>query len=328
MSHANARLTFFGRCLLVTRVRLDRRPVSHVAAELGVSRQCAHRWVARFDAQGWDGLRDRSSRPRSCPRRTDASTEARVLAAREQLRCGPAGIAAVTAVPERTVSRILRRHGVAVLAECDPITGARIRASRLTQRRYERERPGELVHLDVKKLGRIRDGGGWRVLGRESAPRSHGRKDRGGRIGYDYVHAAIDDHSRLAYAEVLPDEKGATCAQFLLRAADYFAAHGIGRVERVITDNAINYTRSRDFAAALIALGATHTTIKPYQPWQNGKVERLNRTLALEWAYRRPYAANDDRTAELARWLEHYNTRRPHSALNGLPPISRLSSTS
>lgn len=326
MSHANARLTFFGRCLLVQRVRFDRRPVAHVASELGVSRQCAHRWVARFDAEGWDGLHDRSSRPRSCPRRTSELMETRVLAARAELRCGPVGIALVTGVPARTVSRILRRHGVAALADCDPISGAPIRAVRVSERRYERDRPGELVHLDVKKLGRIRDGGGWRALGRETAPRSHGQKTQ--RIGYDYVHAAVDDHSRLAYAEVLPDEKGATCAGFLLRAASHFAAHGVDRIERVITDNAMNYTLSNDFATALDAIGATHKTIKPYRPWQNGKVERLNRTLAIEWAYRRAYLDNDERTAALAGWLEYYNTGRPHSALNGQPPISRLSPTS
>jgi len=203
MSHANARLTIHGRLLLVSRV-LSGRPLSHVAKELGISRQCVHRWVSRYREQGEIGLQDRSSRPRSCPARTTAATEAAVVVARAQLRCGPAGISAATGVPPRTVSRILTRHGVAPLVCCDPVTGEVIRAHRATAIRYEREPPGELVHIDVKKLGRIPDGGGWRVLGRKATVTQRNKKTR---IGFDYVHALIDDHTRLAYAEVLPDEK-------------------------------------------------------------------------------------------------------------------------
>lgn len=320
MSHRNARLTVHGRRLLVERVRLDRRPVAHVAKELGVSRQCAHRWVARFDAEGPAGLIDRSSRPRSCPRRTSPDVEMRVVAAREELRAGPAEIAAETGVAERTVTRILRRHGVPRLADCDPITGAPVRARRMTDRRYERERPGELVHIDVHKQGRIPDGGGHRVHGRSEAVRGRG-------IGYDYIHVLVDDHSRLGYAEALPDEKGTTAAAFLLRAATYFAAHGIDHIDRVLSDNALAYRRSAAFRGAVAALGAQQRFIRPHCPWTNGKAERFNRTLQIEWAYRRRYDSNSDRAAALDTWIDHYNTRRRHTALGGRPPISRLSPT-
>ncbi|WP_433465587.1 IS481 family transposase [Spirillospora sp. CA-128828] len=317
MGHANARLTFHGRCLLVRRVVFDGRPVAHVASELGISRQCAHRWVGRFRGQGWDGLADRRSGPRSCPSRTPAVVEERVLAARERLRAGPDHIAAATGVPARTVTRILRRHGVPVLAACDPLTGQQIRASRNSDRRYEHPAPGDMIHIDVKKLGRIPDGGGWRVHGRSEPVRGRG-------IGYDHVHTAIDDHTRLAYAEVLPDEKGTTCAAFLTRAAAFFAAHGITRIHRVMTDNAKNYRTSHAFQQACTDLGARQKFTRPRCPWTNGKAERLNRTLTTEWAYRQPYTSNDQRTQALESWLEHYNTQRPHSALGGHPPITRL----
>jgi transposase InsO family protein len=178
------------------------------------------------------------------------------------------------------------------------------------------------VHMDVKKIGKIPDGGGWRAHGRQMG--STGAKKRA-RIGYDYVHSLVDDHCRLAYSEILADEKGATCAAFLLRAADYFAAHGITRIERVITDNHFSYRHSADMAAAIATLGAAHKFIRPHCPWQNGKVERFNRTLQVEWAYRRVFLSNAERAAALAPWLEYYNTVRRHTALGGLPPISRLS---
>jgi transposase InsO family protein len=220
-------------------------------------------------------------------------------------------------VPARTISRILRRHHVPYLRELDPMTGEVIRSSKQTAKRYERDHPGELVHMDVKKLGRIPPGGGWRAHGR-----AEGNRDRKTKIGYDYVHSLVDDHSRLAYSEVLPDEKGTTCAGFLERAIAYFAAHGITRIERLMTDNAWAYRWS------LREVCANHQIrqkfIRPHCPWQNGKVERLNRTLATEWAYRQVFTSNDDRTAALAPWLEYYNTERRHSALKGKPPISRL----
>lgn len=317
MSHGNARLNVRGRLLLVERIVGDRRPVSHVAAELGVSRQCAHRWVKRFRDQGAAGLIDRSSRPHRSPRKTPADVEERVLELRRSLRVGPARLAQELELPTRTIGAILHRRRVPRLAECDPLTGVVIRASRSSRVRYERDRPGELVHMDVKKLGRIPIGGGWRAHGRSEEVRGRG-------IGFDYVHSLVDDHSRLAYSEILADEKGATCAGFLLRAASYFAAHGIPRIERLMTDNAFAYRYS--LADAVAQLGAKQVFIRPHCPWQNGKVERLNRTLQTEWAYRQIFTSNAERSEALAPWLEYYNTRRIHSAL-GAPPISRLSPT-
>jgi transposase InsO family protein len=247
-----------------------------------------------------------------------------VVAARAQHRAGPAVLAPLTGVPARTISRILARHRVPCLHDCDPMTGAPIRASKTTGVRYERSRPGELVHVDVKKLGKIPDGGGWRAHGRMMGRTSVQKKAR---PGYDFVHSMVDDHSRLAYSEVLPDEKGPTCGAFILRAAAYFAAHGIEHIERVITDNHWSYRRSADVRTAIAAIGARHKFIRPHCPWQNGKVERFNRTLATEWAYRQVFTSNDQRATALAPWLEHYNTGRSHSALGGRPPISRLSAT-
>jgi transposase InsO family protein len=320
--HRNARLTFHGRQTLVDRVLRDGRPRAHVAAEMGVSRQCASRWVARFLAEGPDGLHDRSSRPHHMPTRTSADLEAQVVAQREQQRRGQDWLGPELGVAPRTVSRILRRHHMPYLRELDPLTGEVIRASKTTAVRYERDRPGELVHMDVKKIGRIPDGGGWRAHGRAARETT---RDRTAKIGFDYVHSLVDDHSRLAYSEVLPDEKGSTCAAFLARAAGYFASHGVSRIERVMTDNAWAYKWSlRDVVAQL---GARQVFIRPHCPWQNGKVERLNRTLATEWAYRQVFTSNAERAAALAPWVSYYNTRRRHSALGGLPPISRLPPT-
>jgi transposase InsO family protein len=205
------------------------------------------------------------------------------------------------------------------LAVLDPLTGQVIRASKATALRYERERPGELVHMDVKKLGKIPHGGGWRARGRAAGSAA---RDRSTRVGFDYVHSLVDDYSRLAYSEILPDERGTTCAAFLTRAAAYFAAHGIPHIERIMTDNAWAYRWS--LREVVAELGARQKFIKPHCPWQNGKVERLNRTLATEWAYRQAFTTNHERAAALAPWLEHYNTERRHSALGGKPPISRL----
>jgi transposase InsO family protein len=304
--------------LLIERVRVHGRPVAHVAKELGISRQCAHKWVARYDAEGAAGLADRLSRPHTGPNRTPVEVERRVVAARRMHRCGPVGLARHTGVPAATCGRILRRRGVPRLSDCDPITGEVIRAVRMTARRYEHPNPGDLVHLDVKKIGRIPDGGGWRVRGRaRTGARPH--------LGYDYVHAAVDDHSRLAYAEILPDEKANTTAAFLTRAAAWFAGHDI-TIKAILTDNALNY-RSRHVAAVLATLGAKHRRIRPHCPWTNGKVERFNRTLQREWAYRRAYLSNTDRAWALPRWLAIYNNHRPHTALGGQPPISRVSPT-
>ena len=288
MSHRNARLTVHGRLLIVQRHQA-RWKQAHIAA--AISRKCVKTWIDRYAAEGETGLQDRSSRPHSMPGRTSPEVELRVLE--------------------------LRRHQVPPLALCDPMTGEVIRASKVTAVRYERERPGELVHMDVKKLGRIPDGGGWKAFGR-----GQGNRHRDHRVGFDYVHSLVDDHSRLAYSEVLPDEKGPTCAAFLERAIGYFADHGITSIERLMTDNAWAYRWSlRDLCAAG---GIKQVFIRAHCPWQNGKVERLNRTLLTEWAYRRVFLTNDERSAALAPWLEHYNTQRRHSALGGLPPISRL----
>jgi transposase InsO family protein len=257
------------------------------------------------------------------PTKTTPEIEATVLAARVEHRRGQDWLGPELGVPARTVSRILRRHDVPRLAVCDPMTGEVIRASKTTAVRYERDRPGELVHMDVKKVGRIPDGGGWRAHGREIGSKSRDRKTR---IGFDYVHSVVDDHSRFAYSEILPDEKAATCASFFERAIERFAEHGIS-IERVMTDNHWSYTRSRSLAALLAANGIGHKLIKPHCPWQNGKVERFNRTLQTEWAYRQVFMTNTERAEALAPWLDNYNTRRRHSALGGLPPISRLSPT-
>mgnify|MGYP004542803997 CR=1 FL=1 len=325
VSHVNARLTVHGRLLLIDRVIGDRRPVSHVAKELGVSRQCAHRWVRRFRAEGRAGLVDRSSRPHRMPSRTTSEREEAILQARARLRVGPARLSSETGVPARTISRVLHRHGVSPLAWLDPITGVSIRSTRATANRYEHAAPGDLIHVDVKKLGRIPDGGGWRVRGGTTA-NHQSRVDRKP-LGFDYVHAAVDDHTRLAYAEIHPDEKGDTAAGFLSRAAAYFADHGIATIRRVISDNAFAYRHSRAFHSAIAELGATQKFIKPHCPWQNGKVERFNRTLATEWAYRQPFTNNQHRADALAPWLEHYNTERIHSG-HGLTPAARVSPTS
>ncbi|MGY0485842.1 IS481 family transposase [Streptomyces sp. WG-D5] len=310
MSHRNARLTVHGRRLLVERVRLG-RPVAHVAAEMGISRATAHKWLRRWRSGGEAGLHDRSSRPRTTPHRTASAVEARVCRLRTDRKLGPARIGPILDLPASTVHRVLTRHRLNRLAWLDRPTGQRIR-------RYERERPGELIHVDVKKLGRIPDGGGHKVLGRQA-----GRATRSN-MGFDYIHSAVDDHSRLAYSEIHGDEKAPTCAAFLRRAAAFFTAHGIDHVERVLTDNAWPYRKSVAWRQALADLGASGKLTRAYRPQTNGKVERFNRTLLDEWAYQRPYTSNDERTAALADFLHTYNHHRCHTALEGQPPISRV----
>ncbi|WP_125038852.1 IS481 family transposase [Nocardioides sp. LS1] len=320
MSHANARLTFRGRLLIVERHQQGWKK-AHIADAMGVSRGCVLKWIGRYAAEGEAGLHDRSSQPHTMPTKTAPEIEERVLRARAEHRRGQDWLGPELGVPARTVARILRRHGVPYLRECDPMTGEVIRASKTTAVRYERGRPGELVHMDVKKLGKIPDGGGWAAWGRAATVDQRHKKQR---IGYDYVHSLVDDHSRLAYSEILPDEKGTTCADFLARAVAYFAVHGITRVEDLITDNAFAYRHSTAMRQTCADLGVRQLFIKPHCPWQNGKVERFNRTLQDEWAYCQVFVSNDERAAALAPWLELYNTRRRHSALGGLPPISRL----
>ncbi|MFD0070634.1 IS481 family transposase [Streptomyces sp. NPDC127574] len=314
MSHRNARLTLHGRRILVDRVRSG-RPIAHVAKEMGISRPTAYKWVRRWRAEGEAGLYDRSSRPYATPLRTPPAREEEVCELRRSRKLGPARIGPMLGMPASTVHRVLVRHGLNRLAFMDRPTGQVIR-------RYERDQPGELVHVDVKKLGRIPDGGGHRVLGRQA-----GRTTRKS-MGFDYVHSAVDDHTRLAYSEIHADEKAATCADFLRRAAAFFSTLGITRIERVLTDNAWSYRKSFAWRQALDELGATGKLTRPYRPQTNGKVERFNRTLLDEWAYLRPYTSNSERSSALTDFLHTYNHHRCHTALAGKPPISRANNAS
>lgn len=314
MVHARARLTPLGRLLLVSRVLEDGWSVPAAAEALGVSRATAYKWLRRFADEGVDGLKDRSSAPLRRPRALPGREIERILRARRRLKVGPHRLGPELGFARSTVYGVLRRHGVSRLAHTDRPTGTPVR--------FERERPGELVHIDVKKLGRIRPGGGWRMLGKSATTR--GGDGRG--LGYDYLHVAVDDRSRYAYVEVHPDERGTSCAGFLIRTAEHFASLGV-RIERIMTDQAKNYTLSTVFAQALERVGARHLVTRPYRPQTNGKAERFNRTMLNEWAYAKLYRSNEARLQALPRWLEIYNRRRPHTALGGLPPISRLSTT-
>jgi transposase InsO family protein len=305
--HRNAKLTPAGRLLLVQRIAVG-RPVAHVAAEMGVSRQTAYRWWRRWRAEGEAGLLDRSCRPHRCPRRTPSSIERRVERLRRREKLGPVRIAGRLGLAPSTVYRVLCRLGLQQLRWLDRPTGRVIR-------RYEREHPGDLVHVDVKKLGRIPPGGGWRAHGRGHA----GRRQR---VGYAYIHSAVDDHSRLAYSEVLGDERAATAVAFWSRALRWFAERGVP-VQRVLTDNGAAY-RSSAFARLCAEQGVRHRFTRPYRPQTNGKVERFNRTLLEEWAYVRVYRSEAARMQALDRWLHRYNHHRGHTALGGLPPVSRV----
>ena len=325
MSHRNAPLTPEGRRRLCQRVDAG-RPICHVATEAGIARQTLGRWYARWREEGEAGLEDRSSRPLTSPNQTDPEVEARVVALRREHKVGPVQLVGKLAeeniaLPASTIYRILVRHGVARLRDLD-VTGEDLREPVI---RYEWDRPGDLVHVDVKKIGRIPDGGGWRVHGRGSA--QHKATDRaktaGARAEYVYLHSAVDDHSRLAYTEELLDEKGATAAGFWERAVKFFRRHGIKKIRRVLTDNGACY-RSLLFNAALAKSRTRHKWTRPYRPQTNGKVERYHRTLAREWAYSRAWSSNDERAAALPTFLDRYNYARPHTALKGKPPASRV----
>jgi transposase InsO family protein len=293
-----------GRMIMIERIAAG-RPVAHVAAEMGVSRKTADKWWRRWQTDGAGGLEDRSSRPHRCPHQTPARVEQRIVRLRQRRKLGPARISSIVGVPASTVHRVLCRHGLNRLAWMDRPTGQVIR-------RIHTDRPGELVHVDVKKLGRIPPGGGWRAHGRGNV-KHH-------RVGYDFVHSAVDAYSRLAYSEILANEQGATCAEFWDRAQQFFDDHAIA-VEAVMTDNARNYTISRAFQQAIA--GIEHRRIRARRPQTNGKVERFNRTLADEWAYARVYTSNSQRTRALDRFLHTYNHHRGHTALGGEPPITR-----
>jgi transposase len=259
MAHANARLTHFGRLLLVQRITELGWPPAQAAESLGVSRATADKWLGRYRAEGPAGLADRSSRPHRCPHALTPSQVRRVLAAPRRRRHGPHRLGYQLGMARSTVYGVLRRHGMSRLADTDRASGVVVR--------YQRERAGELVHLDVKKLGRIPDGGGHRAHGRAAAKRGRG-------IGYDYVHSAVDDRSRVAFSQVLDDETATSCARFLVEAAGFFAEHGV-RIERVLTDNAKAYAESVVFADTAAGLGIRLKRTRRYRPQTNGKVERV-----------------------------------------------------
>ncbi|OIK00153.1 IS481 family transposase [Streptomyces colonosanans] len=309
MPHRNAPLTETGRLRLARCVVEDGWPLRRAAERFQVSPTTAQQWADRYRQFGETGMCDRSSRPHTSPRRTPTRTERRIVKVRLLRRWGPARIAHFLGLAPSTVHRVLTRSGLARLTHLDRATGQVIR-------RYERERPGELVHVDIKKLGNIPDGGGHKALGRPA-----GRKNRSN-AGYSYIHTAVDDHSRLAYSEILTDEKKETATAFWTRAHAYFTSCGI-TVERVLTDNGACY-KSHAWRETLTQAGITHKRTRPYRPQTNGKVERLNRTLLDEWAYARPYRSEAERRAAFSDWLHTYNHHRGHTALAGKPPASRV----
>jgi len=307
MLHRTARLTPYGRQLLVERILIEGWPAATAAEMLGVSRATAYKWLRRYRAEGAGGLEDRSSRPRRRPQTLTERQVRRILLARRRLRVGPHRLGPLLHHPRSTVYAVLRRHGVSRLAHADRLTGAPVR--------YVRERPGELIHIDVKKVGRVPPGGGHRMLGESTR--------NGLRLGHDYLHVAIDDATRVAFIGVHPDERAATTVRFVSDAIAFFADHDV-RVERVMTDNALTYTHSNGLAELFAALGIRHVRIRPRRPQTNGKAERFIGTLQREWAYRRLFRSNDERLASLPRWLDAYNRRRPHAGLAGQTPMSVL----
>jgi len=309
--HRNAPLTPEGR-LRLCRLIEDDWTVASAAESFRISRQTAHKWWRRYQEAGELGLVDRSSRPRRCPTKTSAKVERRVVALRQRHQLGPARLAERAGVPASTLHRIWQRNGVSRLSDLDRRSGRVIR-------RIETSRPGELVHLDVKKQAKIPKGGGWRVNGMAKRNRNGiAGRPKG---GYAYIHSAVDAYSRLAYSEVHENEQAVTAIAFWRRARAFFASYDI-TIERVMTDNGKCYI-SRDFGAELVNAHIAHTRTKPYCPRTNGKVERYNRTLLNEWAYARPYRSEAARTRALDKWLHMYNHHRHHTAIGG-PPVSRV----
>lgn len=311
MSHPKAKLTVYGRQLIVDRVA-EGWPTAHVAEQLGISRATAYKWVRRFREEGEAGLADRSSRPLRSPRRLPAELEAAVLAARAGWRYGPDRLGPLLGMAPSTVHRVLVRHRASRMRDADRVTLAPVR--------YEACHPGALVHQDHKKLGRIPDGGGWRALGRELAPHQ-GRS----RMGYEHLEVVVDDASRYAVVVPVPDETAASSVLALETAVAEFARLGI-RVERVLTDNGAGYKRQYD--AAVAHLGIRHKRTRPRRPQTNGKAERLIKTLLHEWAYARPYTTNRERADALPVFVDFYNQRRPHTALGGRSPLDAVSNVS
>jgi transposase InsO family protein len=311
--HGNAALSWHGRRRLAERVVVEGWTVTAAAEAAGVSMRCARKWVSRYRFEGELGLQDRSSAPRRVANRT-APERVAAIAKLRRLRFTAAEIAETLGMALSTVSGILTRAGMGRLGRLglEPAV------------RYERSRPGELVHVDIKKLGRIQGGAGWRVRG---GGQHYNPKytDRAGKVrhsvGYEYVHVAVDDHSRLAYAEVLADQKATTAVAFLRRAVTFYARYGV-RVECVLSDNGGAYT-SVVHAVACRRLAIKHIRTRPYRPQTNGKAERFIRTLLTGWTYGAIYRSSRERTAALDGWLWHYNHQRRHSAIGHQPPVSR-----
>jgi len=302
-THKNARMTAHGRAHLVRRILDEGWSVASAAEAAGVSTRTAYKWLARYRAGGERMLQDRGSSPGRCPHRLSAAAVAAIEGLRWQRLTGPQ-IARQLGLPRSTVGAILRRLGLGRLTALDP---------KPPVVRYERAAPGELIHIDTKKLGRI-DGIGHRITGNRRGQRKG--------IGWDLVHVCVDDASRLAYTEVMPDEKKESACAFLTRALAFFAAHGVS-VERVMTDNGSAY-RSHDFRDLCIAGRLKHIRTRPYTPRTNGKAERFIQTSLREWAYARAYRSSDERTQAMTDWIDAYNTKRPHSALANQTPWLRL----
>jgi transposase InsO family protein len=309
MVHPKATLTPRGRLLLVRRVDELGWPAAQVAEAAGVSRATVYKWLRRFRTEGAAGLLDRSSRPRRSPRALSADQVERILRLRRGLKRGPHRLVALLGHPRSTIYAVLRRHGCARLRDFDRVSRRPIR--------YVRERPGELVHMDVKKLGVIPPGGGHRALGRTLAARR--AQDR----GYNYLHVAVDDASRVAYVQVLPDEKEGSIVQFVQGMHQFFREQGV-QVERLMTDQNRTYRVSRAFHQVLFQLGIQHRMTRPYRPQTNGKAERFIQTLLDEWAYLRLYRNNPERLRALPRWVRFYNLHRTHSELGNQTPLSVL----
>jgi transposase InsO family protein len=311
VAHRTARLNAFGRRLLVTRIELDGWSAAHAAEAQGVSRTTAHKWVRRYRLEGWAGLEDRSSRPRHSPRRTTPEVVNAILAARVERRWGPHRLAPLLGRPRSTVYAVLARSGYSRLRDADRLSGVPVR--------YVHDHPGSLIHQDHKKLGRIPDGGGHRVHGRERGLRNR----QGIAWGYDHFEVIVDDATRLAYVAHVPDESAASASRALLDAAVWFASQGV-RIERVLTDNGWAYTHGPRYATAVEAIGARHKRTRPHRPQTNGKAERFIKTLLAEWAYGRLYRSNRERLERLPGWVHEYNTERTHTSLGGITPMEAL----
>lgn len=300
-------LTPFGRLLLVQRVMEMNWSVPRAAESAGVSRMTVYKWLRRYHEQGVAGLEDGSSRPKRSPRQTPDAKAAEILQLRRRRRWGPHRIGPAVGLAPSTVYEVLRRAGESRLSDGDRATGLRIR--------YVRERPGELLHIDVKKLGRIPAGGGHALLGPAA------RNRRGG--GWEYLHVAVDDCSRVAFAQMRPADDGGQAASFLLAAALYFRDLGV-HIERVMTDRAFAYTNTRLFQQALTEIGAKHKLTAPRHPQTNGKAEAFIKTSLREWAYAELYLSNQERLDALPRWLDYYNHHRTHTELKKQTPMSVL----